>query len=63
LQREDGMPSMRVMMLMAGVLAATTGFAGNAGLADDSPARRRPQGTGRDAAQVTNAICYDWRKA
>jgi hypothetical protein len=54
---------MRVMMLMAGVLAATTGFAGNAGLADDSPARRRPQGTGRDAAQVTNAICYDWRKA
>ncbi len=26
-------------------------------------ARRRPQGTRRDAAQMTNAICYDWRKA
>ena len=31
------MPSMRATMLMAGVLAATTGFAGNPGLADDSP--------------------------
>ncbi len=26
-------------------------------------ARRRPQGTGRDAAQMTDAACYDWRKA
>ena len=31
------MPFMRVMMLMAGVLAATTGFAGNPAAADDSP--------------------------
>jgi hypothetical protein len=31
------MPSMRVMLLMAGVWAATTGFAGNPAVANDSP--------------------------
>ena len=31
------MPSMRAMMLMAGVLAAATGFAGDPAVADDSP--------------------------
>ena len=35
LQREDGMPSMRMMML--GALAAAAGFAGEAAVADDSP--------------------------
>ena len=31
------MPSMRVMMLVAGALAAAAGFAGEAAMADDSP--------------------------